>query len=248
MIELELRDVDISSTGWYNVTIYLNDYNARSANALNNLTALTSGLTNLTYTLTNVTNSQSRAADALEEIANKTGTFHFSVVCDPAVTVGNNINCNINAQVEANETMQKEVDFTCYIDNGGVRNAEQNWNQMVNKTMITMPKYFSTVNLTGDYSYQLKCEAGYYNLGSRTDTFYTTFNVNKVLTGSYIISGNQSIATGITSEAGGSNWFYYILIGLMLLCLLIFYVRKRRGERNASKNSNEQRTDIPAYV
>ena len=67
-IEIEIKNVDITRTGWYNVTLEFNKWYERQSDALEN---------SLIY--------QNRSATALEGIENKTGTFHFDVDC-PAKT------------------------------------------------------------------------------------------------------------------------------------------------------------------
>ena len=85
--------------------------------------------------------------------------------------------CLITSTVEESQTMEKEVDFTCYIDNNGVRVSELNFNQMVNRTGISLQKHFllPPSTIVDGRGYALRCEAGYYNLGSRIDTFFDTF-------------------------------------------------------------------------
>ncbi len=113
---------------------------------------------------------------ALEGIENKTGTFRLSVECPVTGDIGSVITCQIIAQVEDSQTVEKEVDFTCYILSDGVRYSSQNFNQMVTRTQVVLNKKFLIPSTIEDEAVlTLQCEAGYYNLGSRTDLFFDTF-------------------------------------------------------------------------
>jgi len=115
------------------------------------------------------------ARAALEGIENKTGTFKFEVDCPLYGVIDDPMNCVIIAQIESGD-VQKEVDFTCYILQDGNRYSELNFNQMVTRYPVTLEKDFLVPShFTGDTIATLYCEAGYYNLGSRIDTFYDTF-------------------------------------------------------------------------
>jgi len=142
-IEIEVRDVDITSTGWYNITMVMESFDERQT-------------------------------EALEGIENKTGTFKLDINC-PSQGDGL-ISCTISAQVEDSQQMEKEVDFTCYLLYEGVGYSQLNFNQMVTRTLFTTSKTFSIPEIVPDNAEAtIQCEAGYYNLGSRTDVFYDTF-------------------------------------------------------------------------
>lgn len=164
-IEIELVDVDISRNGWYNVTIVFENFDQREANALDNISINSKYLQEL-----------DNQTVALEDIANKTGTFHFEIDCQDVIPVGHTLNCTISAQVEATDQLQKEVDFTCYIKDGANKYNERNFNQMVNTTRLYIKQTFGVPYfLTVGNEYQVYCGAGYYNLGFREDIFYTSF-------------------------------------------------------------------------
>jgi len=155
-VELEIRDVDLSS-GWYNIT--LNFYDP----ALND------------------TLLQNRQADALEGIENKTGTFHLDVDCPLEGVIGRDMVCTITAYVEDSQLMEKEVDFTCWIYDSvnEKRYSQLNFNKMITREISTMDKSFAVPrDLSSSEQYLIQCEAGYYNLGSRTDSFYDTFRAS----------------------------------------------------------------------
>lgn len=134
---------------------------------------------------------EERSTEALEEIANKTGTFHFSIECPDQGVISSSLNCTIKAQVESDQVMQKEVDFTCYIPSNGLEYSSFNFNQMVNKTMVAIQHNFYVPNeFINTKQYIVKCEANYYNLGSRTDTFYDAF---------YAVSPSMGLASASSS-------------------------------------------------
>ncbi len=187
-----------------------------------------------------------RTTVATEDIANKTGTFRFSVTCPSGGTVGNPMVCTILAYIEDPQVVQKEVDFTCYIKTpDGVRYSSDNFNQMVNRTpqnfsrSFNVPQQFSIGN-----DYQLFCEAGYYNFGSRTDTFYTTFRATKV--GS--TAGAGTVGDGTFLERAVDKLAELIkekpleisfVAAIIAIFLLILFRRegedKRKGEEKVSK-------------
>jgi len=123
---------------------------------------------------------------ALVDIANKTGTFHFAVDCPATISIGTELTCNITAQLEGDQFVQKEVDFTCFITGeNGERISTLNFNQMVNRSLLTIERNFLVPsNVTSDVPLTLDCEAGYYNFGSRIDrpdTFSDSFTPTRSL-------------------------------------------------------------------
>jgi len=154
-IELELRGVDITRDAYYNISMELQNFNNRQTQALES------------------------SATALEGIENKTGTFHLSVECPNQVAAGENITCSLSAQVEDSQIVQKEVDFTCYLSDGVSTYNSLNFNQMINHSLYSVNKTISVpITFSGTQSYLFKCEAHYYNLGSREDIFYDSFITN----------------------------------------------------------------------
>ena len=117
---------------------------------------------------------------ALEGIENKTGTFRLSIDCPTKGRIGSDITCAIMAQIEDPQEVEKEVDFTCYILDGTSRFSSINFNKMVTRDVFTVQKSFLVpTSFEDNKQYALKCEAGYYNLGSRIDTFSDTFVADK---------------------------------------------------------------------
>ncbi len=115
-----------------------------------------------------------RSVVALEDIAGKTGTFHLSVECPNQFTIGKEMPCSITAQIEDTQLVQKEVDFTCFIDEGF---SSINFNQMVTRTPVTIQRFFTLpTTFEGQSSHKLNCEAIYFNLGARKDTFFDSFS------------------------------------------------------------------------
>lgn len=124
-----------------------------------------------------------RGTEALEGIENKTGTFKFVIDCPP--TGDNVMTCTVSAQVEDSQTVQKEVDFDCYIlDGEGSKTSPLNFNQMVTQSEVKLIKTFNLgTTLLDNKEYAVTCEAHYYNLGSRTDTFSDSFLVKQKTSG-----------------------------------------------------------------
>jgi len=173
-IEIELRNVDLSQNGYYNITIVFHNYEERE----------TESLENSTWQL-------SRSATALEGIENKTGTFHLDINCPSSGTIGSDIACIITAYIEDSQTVQKEVDFTCYISDGTNSYSSTNFNQMITRNAVSLSRTFAVPSsFSSGTQYTLQCNADYYNLGSRRDSFYDTFT-----------------ATSASSIGGGSSWY-----------------------------------------
>lgn len=132
-----------------------------------------------------------RGVEALEGIENKTGTFKMEVNCPSHAFAGGNIVCDITAQVEDSQEVEKEVDFTCQISNATGTWSTINWNQMVNRTAITVSKSFAIPSEFEDgTSYTLQCYGDYYNLGSRRDSFSDTFTIASLRSSSTWFSFN----------------------------------------------------------
>lgn len=186
-LELELRNVNITNSpvNCFNITINFNDFEERQVKSLEGTnTSLYSSsgyLSGINTSLYNSTGSLYRSALALEGIENKTGTFHLSVDCPVYGYRENNMVCNINAKVEDSQLVEKEVKFTCWIADGTDKISSISFNQMINKTLLTIPKSFNIPNrLILEKEYVLQCEALYYNFASRTDSFYDTFIVKQI--------------------------------------------------------------------
>lgn len=185
-LEIEIRDADMSQAGWFNVTIEINDFTNREVQALETLNT-----------------SQSRSAIALEGIENRTGTFQLQVSCSPEGIIGGTLNCLVTAQVEDSQTVEKEVDFDCYILDDDVEKSSVNFNKMITRTVSKIGVDFVVPANFEDYKgYGLQCEAHYYNLGSRTDTFRTTFVARKETAGGQRAStgGASSVVVEVVNE------------------------------------------------
>lgn len=188
-LEIELKNVGISPeiNNCYNVTINLNSFEERST-------------------------------EALEGIENKTGTFKLSIECPDIGRLGEYISCNILAQVEDSNQVEKEVDFTCYIKDDVGRYSELNFNQMISRNLTTINKNFLIPTTFQLNSYkQIFCEAVYYNLGSRTDTFYDTFRVDSR-------SKNSLFYDAIENNL---IFIYFILFIICLSLVFLFFKHKK---------------------
>jgi len=115
---------------------------------------------------------------ALEGIEDKTGTFKLNVNCPNTAIAGDVVFCDIEAQVEDSQLVEKEVDFTCYINTNSGRASETNFNQMITIDLFKISRNFLVPgNLVVGEEHTLQCEASYFNLGSRTDRFSDTFTI-----------------------------------------------------------------------
>ncbi len=134
---------------------------------------------------------------ALEGIENKTGTFQFSIDCESQGQISKPIDCTITAQVEESQVVEKEVDFTCYLlDENNDRFGTQNFNRMVTRSEIKILRSLDVPNdFVTNQEYTAFCEAGYYNLGSRTDTFSDTFIAIHALSGFQEIEEEKTVFT-----------------------------------------------------
>lgn len=203
-LELEVRNVDITQTGYYNVTIYLHSFEERQVVTLENQSVSQEDLAWLSE-LRNQTK-------ALEDIANKTGTFHFDIDCPDTVDTST-VKCTINAYLESGE-VQKEVSFNCYVDEGV---SSQKFNSMITATPSAFSKEFSLVTL-GNTRHTVTCKASYYNLGSRTDSFSDSFNK---------VPEDNSGIPSFFKKMMESGVFWG---GLIFLFILFFYKKSREED------------------
>lgn len=174
-----IEDVNFSDTNddYFEVFLYFEDFEERYTKSLEALNT-----------------SWNTAASALVGIENKTGTFHLDVQCPSSAELGSEMNCSITGQIEDEQTVQKEVDFTCYITGDGNIYSSLNFNQMITRTPTTLYQTFLVpTTLTNGQQYTLQCHADYYNLGSRRDSFYDTFTAGTIPPTS---SGSSSTTTG----------------------------------------------------
>ena len=203
LVEIEIRNVPLTKTGdeWWNITLEFYDFDKRST-------------------------------VAFEDIANKTGTFKLSVDCPSFATIGEAMTCAISAQVEENQLMEKEVDFTCYIleGNSSTRYSETNFNKMITRNISIINKEFLIPSVFSDSTSNiLKCEANYYNIGSRQDTFYDSFVAEEQpplggssgipgLDGGFVSEVVEKIKDKIEDVTGFEPPSYVIII---LICIII---------------------------
>jgi hypothetical protein len=203
---------------------------------------------NLTITFENY---EERQAAALEGISNKTGTFHLDVNCPSSGTTGSDIECTITAYVEDTQTVQKEVDFTCYISDGTTSYSSINFNQMITRNAFSTTRSFSIPSAFRDeQQYVLQCHADYYNLGSRRDSFFDTFTATSSAYGGGGLGKGEEGTAPITGRAvdegtgdGGDfidgfspfspqrNWAFVFAEILILIWLAVFissHVKKKK--------------------
>jgi hypothetical protein len=156
---------------------------------------------------------EERQTEAFEDIANKTGTFHFDIDCPTEAT--ESIDCVITAYIESGE-VEKEVDFDCYIDEGI---SSVNWNSMVSVTPYTTTQSFDTRSLSFA-QHTVTCKASYYNLGSRTDTFSDSFIHRTTLGGGGAGAVSVKAKEKKLIEIVKASPFLTIIIFLMLIMML----------------------------
>lgn len=167
-----------------------------------------------------------RLVNATEDIANKTGTFRFEVDC-PRGKIGSTMRCIITAQVEDGTGLQKEVDFDCFIDENGAKISLVNFNKMitVDEPSIILKDFLIPNNFTDESTHTLKCEANYYNFGSRTDTFSTTFKVEHTLT---FNGDKQSFLEQLKIIQGFNIFIVVMLLFVMVSVFLSFLIIKKK--------------------
>lgn len=144
-LEIELRNQNLNQSGWYNLTVVFNDYEERTAVALE-------GIENKTGTFHLAVDCPSYAAAGSDITCQISARVEDSQIVQKEVDftcylydgISNYNSLNFNQMI--NHTL-----FT------------------TNKT-ISVPSTF-----TGTQNYIFQCEAGYYNLGSRIDYFYDSF-------------------------------------------------------------------------
>jgi len=163
-------------------------------------------------------------ATALEGIENKTGVFNLEIDCKEVVNLGGTLECDITAYLE-NDEVNKEVDFTCYVEDEGNEISSINFNKMVTRTPWTVKKRFKIPTTLEQKQYVLQCHADYYNLGSRRDSFYDSFIVRS--------EGFKEEKEELTMLGKIFKWFDNLLVWLILIILLIYItsriVDKKRG-------------------
>jgi hypothetical protein len=210
-------------------------------------------------------NLELRQTEALEGIENKTGTFHLDVNCPSSGTIGSDMDCIITAYVEDSQTVQKEVDFTCYISDGITQYSSVNFNQMITQNAVSLSRTFaipSTFN--GGTQYVLQCHANYYNLGSRKDSFYDTFIASSPRGISGIGGERAPITGGVVDEkekkdkdirdiiakfnpfSPKRNWAFIfieivVIAGIGILLLLAWKNRKKQKTHIKYKQSSLKR-------
>ena len=233
-IEIELINVDISSTGWFNVTLEFNQFLERQADALE-------GIENKTGTF------------HLDIDCPSSGTIGSDMNCiitayleDPqAVQKEVDFTCYIS-----DGTYQySSLNFNQMITKTPLSMTRT----------FSVPSSF-----TDETSYVLQCHADYYNLGSRRDSFYDTFTASTSPPGGGGPSGGSGITGGVVDEEDEDDkegilkkiediikkinpfnpetnplvliiegGILFLIIGFLILCIL----RKR-------KQPPRQRTDI----
>ena len=225
-VEFELRNVSLdksNSNTWWNITIDFYNFELRNMRALENQT---DALDEQTIELRNHSKS-------LAEIANKTGTFRFSVDCPPNVIRGTDADCVISAQIESG-IAEKEVKFNCSLD--ASRMSETVFLQMINTSITLINKSFSIPMSFADNSqHTLFCTGQYDNFGRRQDPFSDTFTVIDSPLGfspTFVADViDRLIPDEIEEVVTKRDNFIIILILLILFIIVILRRRKRKRNR-----------------
>lgn len=208
-LELEVRDVDISRTGYYNITIILESFEERQTNSLeglnesgyrgaNALGGMNSTLTNSTKILNTMSNwlgsitghllslvgigndalvYMNRSTVAFETIANKTGTFAFSIEIPSKVDSSDGfLNVDISAQVELGTAEEVEGHFICYLDNYKEETKVQ-WTHAVNQTSpyLERKQIIFPAGITGPQ--RITCKVGETSLTNLIHTASLPFEI-----------------------------------------------------------------------
>ena len=195
---------------------------------------------------------------SLQDISSKTGTFRLSASCDPNVELGHNLHCTIYAQVEDDQVMNKEVDFTCYIQDNETRYSSTNFNQMVTRSIVHIDKEFYVPGeLDEETEYTLYCEAGYYNFGSRVDDFYTTFRTQKkssmaakaAILDRLIEEGPVDAMRNIINDvrediSNSSTPVFGVYMGLLITCCIIAYRHYNTKPKEEEEEDEDEEEDL----
>lgn len=223
-VEIELRDVDISQSGWYNVTLVFNKFEERSVEALE-------GIENKTGTF------------HLDVDCPSTGTVGSDMDC----TITAYIEDQQIVQKEVDFTCYISDGTIHYSSNNF--NQMITRNAVSIKRSFAIPSGFNS-----GQQYVLQCHADYYNFGSRRDSFYDTFTADTegggILVDREDETGRAQITGGAVDEGEGEddggilekfnpfspnrNWAL-ILIGAIVIFgvarLIFLCVRKRKQDK-----------------
>lgn len=152
-LEIEIRDVDISSSGWYNVTLEFDNFPERQTVALEN------------------------QSTALQTIANNTGTFYFSISMEDNIYGSPSV--YTVTTIREFGVGDIEGTFECYID-GYKEETKDRWAQSIkypegitNTRILSMPDAAPQ-----GQAYTLICKVGTAGLGNTITTAYKTFVFN----------------------------------------------------------------------
>lgn len=209
-LEIEIRNVDISKNGWYNVTIEFDDFEERQALALEGVNKSQSDFLI----------EQKNQSASLRTIANNTGTFFFDIDMDTEI-FNNFFSYTITAIREIG-TGDIEGTFECFVD-GYKLQTKDRWQQsieypdgMSNIRRLTMPKEAAK----GNY-YTLKCNLGTAGFGNTITTAEKKFYYHGADNNQFF----EDIKGKITTPKGIFGLF--IVIGI---CLFIYF--KEKEEKN----------------
>jgi hypothetical protein len=222
----------------YSIKNYIGSLDRNISTIANNSNALVLA-NNQLYLIANYQNGSMKA---LQEIANKTGTFRMIINCPTEAPQDGSITCQISAQVEDTELVQKEVDFTCYLKDSVGTYSISNFNKMINRNISIIDQTFAIPSTFSIGSIkQVFCEASYYNLGSRTDTFFDSFRVIEKNNGDLISSSDINIPEEIPkvnktltsaesvkiNEKGFNFMWIYLGIFIFIIALLVIFTVKK---------------------
>lgn len=239
-LEIALRSIDISSTGFYNITIEFNDWEERQSDALE-------GIENKTGTF------------HLDVNCPSSGIIGSNIACiitayvEDSQTVQKEV--DFTCHISDGTSQYSSVNFNQMITQNAVSLSRN----------FAIPSTFSDGT-----QYVLQCYADYYNLGSRRDSFYDTFTASSPSVGGGASgisraeneTNGASITGGIVDEGDEKedkdigdifkkfnpfspkrNWafiFVEIIILTGIVSLICFFVRrnKRKSHHYHSGKSN----------
>jgi hypothetical protein len=215
-VEIEARNINLSNA-CIDAEVVFNIYKNREVEALE-------GIDNSSLNI-------ERAADALEGIENKTGTFHFDVNC-PTSTVGYSATCVITGYIEFGD-VDKETDITCYVND---RKSLTNWNTKISSEPYVVSKEFDLREVT-EGTATVTCQASYYNLGSRTDTFVDSFSFTYPKTsapGTNYVEEDEDEGS-VVADLLKDKKNIWIFIGIILV-MIVFFPGDKEDKNKKEKN------------
>ncbi|MFA5174257.1 MAG: hypothetical protein WC438_03690 [Candidatus Pacearchaeota archaeon] len=220
-VEIELRDVDISSNGWYNITLEFNSFEERQSSALE-------GIENKTGTF------------HLDVSCPSTGTIGNDMDCVITAYVEDSQlmekEADFTCYISDGVFSYSSVNFNQMITRTPLSLTRS----------FSVPSSF-----VSGQNYILQCYADYYNLGSRRDSFYDTFiastpaegggssseggsdkGINDSgkapITGGVVDEGDNETPINIIDLFNEKPYVVYFVLLIVILTIIILLIRHRK--------------------